>query len=234
MRRALFVVLAISVLCCPVAARATGQDHVARAHRMYWLDLFCRSTVHPTADRRFGPSQVDMRKSAVRTDNANGSSTLRVTLTGDLGRANHINAFDCVWIDTNSNGTMDHGEHAMAYVAQRVDVQWAAHDLDKIVFDVRIPRAVTERVCDRAYRIEQTVDHRLDHSESRQASRSSSGHHARMRWAYSQKVCSDAAHDPPPAEVPEASAVSLMAISAAVTGSAAFGIAARRRSRRRS
>lgn len=223
----------------PTIVGAVGGDHrVARADRVVWLDTICQSVTRSNQHRTpapIPPHDVVMRRSVTRVDRPNGSTTLHVTLTGDLQQFPRVaNGYDCVWIDSDGDGRQDPGEPPRAYVARHVVVHRTKSGRRAITFDIEVPRAAGKSVCGRSYRVDRIDRGDVHHNASRSAAQTYSSHRSRWQWTYSQKICTKPRAEPPapPAEVPEAPLAPMLAISAAATGAISIGFIARRRSKR--
>ena len=91
-------------------------------------------------------------KTIERSDNTNGSSDLKVTLTGPIPAAFTAGlALDCVWIDTNANGRLDAGESAKAYVSTTPIIIGGSGASRTMIFQINVPAASGKQVCDRAF-----------------------------------------------------------------------------------
>jgi hypothetical protein len=91
-------------------------------------------------------------KTIERSDNANGSSDFKVTLTGPIPTAFTGGlALDCVWIDTNANGSFDGGETAKAYLSTTPITIGGIGALRTMIFQINVPAASGVQVCDRAF-----------------------------------------------------------------------------------
>jgi hypothetical protein len=91
-------------------------------------------------------------KTIERSDNANGSSDFKATVTGPIPTAFTGGlALDCVWIDTNANGSFDGGETAKAYLSTTSIAIGGSGALRTMIFQINVPAASAVQVCDRAF-----------------------------------------------------------------------------------
>ena len=137
-------------------------------------------------------------KTIERSDNANLSSDFKVTLTGPIPAVFTSGlALDCVWIDTNANGSFDSGEAAKTYLSTTSTTIGGSGALRTMIFQINVPAASGKQVCDRAFG--GTV------AGVTSAMTSTSGI-ASGSWAalYSGSVCSPPTPDPVVPEAPVA------------------------------
>jgi hypothetical protein len=153
----------------------------------------------------FPPGAGPVTKTIERSDNANGSSDFKVTLTGVIPAAFTAGlALDCVWIDTNANGSLDTGESAKAYLSTAAITIGGSGTARTMIFQLNVPAASGKQVCDRAFGGTATLLESALTSQSGLAS---------GRWAvlYSGNVCVGPTPQP---VVPEAPYVPMLLGSA--------------------
>jgi hypothetical protein len=97
-------------------------------------------------------------KTIERSDNANGSSDFKITLTGAMPATfSTALVLDCVWIDTNANGNFDAGESPKAYLSTTPIVIGGSGLLRTMIFQLNVPAPAPNQpvsglqVCDRAF-----------------------------------------------------------------------------------
>jgi hypothetical protein len=163
-------------------------------------------------------------KTVERSDNANGSSDFKVTLTGAIPTGfNSGLALDCVWIDTNASGTIDGVESAQTYLNTNVlappIVIGGSGALRTMIFQLNVPGASGKQVCDRAFG--GTVANVLSNATSTSGIASGS-------WAalYSGNVCSPPTPEP---VVPEAPIVPMLLGSAGAMAAGMLYLSHRKR-----
>ena len=168
----------------------------------------------------FPVSAGPVTKTIERSDNTNGSSDFKVTLTGPIPTAFTGGlALDCVWIDTNANGSFDGGETAKAYLSTTSITIGGSGALRTMIFQINVPAASAVQVCDRAFG--GTV------AGVTGAMTSTSGI-ASGSWAalYSGSVCSPASPGP---VVPEAQLVPMLLGSAGALAAGMLYLSRRQR-----
>ena len=151
-------------------------------------------------------------KTIERSDNSNGSTDFKVTLTGAIPALFLAGyALDCVWIDTNTNGLLDIGETTSAYLTTTPIGVGGSGPTRTMIFQLNVPAASGKQVCDRAFG--------GSIANITSAATSTSGL-ANGSWAslYSGNVCSAPTPEP---VVPEAPLVPMLLGSA---GALAAGI----------
>jgi hypothetical protein len=110
----------------------------------------CSALVNPALTFPSGAGTVT--KTILRSDNASGSSDFQVTLTGAVPVAFLSGlALDCVWIDTNGNGSLDSAESAKAYLGTTPIVIGGSGTSRTMIFQINVPAASGVQVCDRAF-----------------------------------------------------------------------------------
>ncbi len=160
-------------------------------------------------------------KTVQRSDNANGSSDFKITLTGAIPSTFTSGlALDCVWIDTNSSGTIDGSEAASVYVSSVFSpiVIGGSGTSRTMIFQVNVPGAAGKQVCDRAF---------AGSIASVTSSLTNMSGLASGSWAafYSTNVCSPATPDP---VVPEAPIVPMLLGSAGAMAAGMLYLSSRR------
>lgn len=96
--------------------------------------------------------QPAVTKTVVRSDNANGSSDFKVTLTGAIpAQFTTADALDCLWIDSNGNGTLNFpSESIKGYTVSGIGISGSGSSRTA-TFELNLPGASGKAVCDRAY-----------------------------------------------------------------------------------
>lgn len=156
-------------------------------------------------------------KTVERSDNANGSSDFKVTLTGPIP-ATYLEAdgYDCVWIDANNDGLLTPGESMRSYLAGQLTITGTGASRS-ITFQLNVPNAVGKSVCNVGYGVNYTL-------LTSNASNQSGIETGNWLYFYSNKVCSTPV---PPVEIPEAGSIILLGLTG--TATAAIVLTSRRR-----
>ena len=225
--KAAIAAVAVTLTAVPVTATAVFTDPPAVYIGGAFGGVFntvCLGVldgVNPVTGRTIDLTSADpVTKTVVREDRANGSSDFKVTLTGPIpATTTEVDGYDCVWIDSNTNGLRDVGENVRAYLSSGLTVDGVGATRS-VTFQLNVPGAAGKQVCNRGY----GIDYGLLSSTAGSQSGFETG-----RWVYfySNKVCIAPL---PPAQVPEAARVALLGLSGAATGAAV--LAWRRRTMR--
>jgi hypothetical protein len=106
--------------------------------------------INPTLSFPSGLGPVT--KTVERSDDTNGSSDFKVTLTGAIPAAFLSGlALDCLWVDADANGALNGTEAAKAYTSTTAVTIGGSGTSRTMIFQVNVPAAAGKRVCDRAF-----------------------------------------------------------------------------------
>jgi hypothetical protein len=174
--------------------------------------LFAQAVPSAACGDVFG-QQSDLVKQATRTNNADGTVTLRVQLNTSLPPEAETRLRDCIWIDSTPNGQWDQATETLfavdiAPTAFLPDNSTAAND-SFVRFRVTITATAADRVCD-------------------QAARSEDGDALPPQAAYLVRSNTLCLEGEPPFVIPEASQVALLSLSALAVAGGAYLVVRRR------
>jgi hypothetical protein len=159
-------------------------------------------------------------KTITRSDNPDGSTDFKVVIAGAIPATfTTIDVLDCVWVDTNNDGTQQLITEPMrSYRALAVPIAGSGANRT-VTFELNVPAAFGKSVCDRAFGVSWSAMQGLLSNPTGIATGS---------WLslYTPKVCSDPT---PPPDVPEVSASVLLTLTGIATGGAVLVLVQRRR-----
>ena len=155
----------------------------------------------------------------LRTDNADGSATFKVVLTGAIpAQFTTTNALDCAWIDGNSDGSFNlFTERMMSYTVSNLVIAGAGATRTA-TFQFNVPDAAGKTVCGRTLGVSRT----MSSANFRGSAAILAG-----EWMllYSPNICTGPINPP---VVPDSSLPVILSLSAALTGGAALHFHRRR------
>lgn len=175
--------------------------------------LFAQAAVPSAACGDVFGQQSDLVKQATRTNNPDGTVTLRVQLNTSLPPEAETRLRDCIWIDSTPNGQWDQASETLfavdiAPAAFLPDPSTAAND-SFIRFRVTVTATAADRVCD-------------------QGARSEDGDAIPFQTPYLVRSNTLCLEGEPPFVIPEASQVAFISLSALALAGGAYIVVRRR------